>query len=120
MSLTLKKRNVNVCRLVCQEKKRFTVEGEVSVPDIKPDMLNLVNVYADCFITGKEVLDNRVKVEGNVDTYLIYLADDEEGAVRSITYSFPFVEYVEAPGVVEGTKVSLKSQVVRSRSKSNS
>ncbi len=105
------KNSLNACQLVCEDKKRFVVEGEVNVPDIKPDILNVVHVFADGFISGKEIVDNRVKVEGVMDVYFVYLAEDEEGATRSIMYPLRFTEYLEAPGVGDASMIDLDCTV---------
>ncbi len=112
MNLEMTKSSLQLCQLICDEKKRFLVEGEVNVPDIKPDLLNLVHVYADSFITGREVMEGRVKIEGVVDTYLIYLAEDEEGSTKSITYSFHFTEYFDIPDVTENSLFSINAHVL--------
>lgn len=108
MNIETIKENVNTSKYIGHEKKKVNVEGEVNVPDIKPDILSIINVTADAFITKKEVVDNKVKVDGIVETYIIYLSDDDTSSLRSITNTFNFTEYIDLFGVTDNSFVKLK------------
>lgn len=108
MNIETIKENVNTSKYIGHEKKKINVEGDVNVPDIKPDILSIINVTADAFITKKEVVDNKVKVDGVVETYIIYLADDDNGSLRSITNTFNFTEYIDLFGITDDSFAKLK------------
>lgn len=93
------------------EKKKFEVEGEVNVPDIKPDILSVINVSGRCFVNKKELLDNKLKVEGTLDIFVIYLSDDEKNSLHGINNTLNFVEYVDLPEITNDVFVSLKSRM---------
>ena len=73
MNIETIKENLNTTNYIGHEKKKINIEGEVNVPDIKPDILSIINVSDRAFITNKSVVDGRVKVEGTVDVFIIYL-----------------------------------------------
>lgn len=108
MNIETIKENVNTSKYIGHEKKRVSVEGEVNVPDIKPDILSIINVIADAFINKKEIVDNKIRVDGTVETYIIYLSDDDTGSLRSITNTFNFTEYIDLFGVTDDSFVKLK------------
>ena len=110
MNIETIKENVNTCKYIGHERKRITVEGEVNVPDIKPDILSIINVSSKTFITKKEITDNKIKIDGVVEVCIIYLSDDEGGSIRSITNTFNFTEYVELFGLTEDSFVKLKAE----------
>ena len=122
MNLETVQNSLDTCLLVCNKREKITVEGELIVNDIKPDILNLLNLSANCFITNQEVMENRVKVEGVVDVYIIYLADDESNSIRGLNQSIEFTEYFDAMGVTSQSLLktsceinSLDAKVVNSR-----
>ena len=84
---------MNTTNYIGHEKKKINIEGEVNVPDIKPDILSIINVSDRAFITNKSVVDGRVKVEGTVDVFIIYLSDDEHSTLHGINNTFNFTEY---------------------------
>ena len=84
------KENICVNKIVGQKKDFIFVEGDVIVPDVKPDILNTVSTTGNAFIYKKEVTDGKIKLEGSVDAYVIYLADDDTGSTRGINTSINF------------------------------
>ena len=93
MNIETIKENLNTTNYIGHEKKKINIEGEVNVPDIKPDILSIINVSDRAFITNKSVVDGRVKVEGTVDVFIIYLSDDEHSTLHGINNTFNFTEY---------------------------
>ena len=61
MNIETIKENVNASTYIGHEKRKFNVEGEVNVPDIKPDILSIINVSGRAYVTNKEIVDGRVK-----------------------------------------------------------
>ena len=108
MNIETIKENVNTSKYIGHERKKITIEGEVNVPDIKPDILSIINVTGDVFINKKEVVDNKIRLDGTVEVYIIYLSDDESSSLRSITNTFNFTEYIDLLGVTEDSFIKLK------------
>ena len=49
--------NLSVNRLVSEKNEVIFVEGDMIVPDSKPDILNTINTSGNLFIYKKEVID---------------------------------------------------------------
>lgn len=99
---------INASNYIGHEKKKFDVEGEVNVPDIKQDILSIINVSGRCYISNKEILDGKIKIEGSVDVFVIYLSDDEQGTLHGINSVLNFAEYVDLPGISKESFLKLK------------
>lgn len=84
------KENICVNKIVGQKKDFIFVEGDAIVPDIKPDILNTISTTGNAYIYKKEVSDGKIKMEGTIDAYVIYLADDDMGSTRGINTSINF------------------------------
>ena len=90
MQLDANKEKICINQLVGQKNDILEVEGDAIVNDIKPDILNVISVNGNVSVYKREVLDGKIKLEGAVNVYVIYLADDETGSVRSLNTSVDF------------------------------
>ena len=80
------------------------------MPDIKPDILSIINVSGRAYVTNKEIVDGRVKVDGTVDVFIIYLSDDEQSTLRGINNTFSYTEYIDLPGVTNDAFLKTKCE----------
>ena len=68
------KQNITLSKIIGQRKEKFVVEGDVIVPDIKPDILNIINVSGNVCIYKKVITNGKVRFDGCLEVYIIYLA----------------------------------------------
>ena len=90
MLLETEKENVCINQLVGQKKDEIVVEGDVIVNDIKPDILSIISTSGIPCIYKKEVMDGKIKIDGSINTYIIYLADSDENEARSLNTVLDF------------------------------
>lgn len=108
--LEVEKDNLCIHRIVGEKVDNIMVEGDVIVPDIKPDCLRVIHTSGNVCIYKKEVLDGKVKIEGCINTYVMYLADDEQNSVRSLNTSIGFTEIFQLEEAKVG--MSLEEQTL--------
>jgi LysM repeat protein len=89
-------------RVIGHEKIVELVEGDIIVPDIKPDILSLIKVDGNVYLTRKELYDGKIHVEGNVDVYAIYMSDTGENTIRGINAVLNFSENIDIPKCRDG------------------
>jgi hypothetical protein len=77
MQLDINKESVCINKIVGQKTQNITVEEDMIVPDIKPDILNIINTNGNVCIYKKEVLEGKIRIDGEVQVYIIYLAENE-------------------------------------------
>ena len=99
MAIETLKENLCVNQIVGKAKENIVVEGDVIIPDIKPDILSSINTCGNVCIYKKEVLDNKVRIEGGVQVYIMYLADDENSSVRGINTIIDFSQNIDMENV---------------------
>lgn len=113
MAIETIKESLLVSKLIGHEKLTEMVEGDIIVPDIKPDILSVIKVDGNVYVTKKELLEGKVKLEGVVDVYAIYISDNESNAVKGINASLNFTEMIDVPycnmGMIPIVKHELKS-----------
>ena len=90
MLLETEKENVCINQIVGQKRDEIVVEGDVIVNDIKPDVLSIVSASGIPFVYKKEVMDGKIRLDGSMNIYVIYLADSEDSTVRSINTVLDF------------------------------
>ena len=90
MLLETEKESVCINQLVGQKKEEITVEGDVIVNDVKPDVLSIISASGVPCVYKKEVMDGKIKLDGSINTYIVYLADSSEGEVRSLNTVLDF------------------------------
>ena len=90
MLLETEKESVCINQLVGQKKEEIIVQGDVIVNDIKPDVLSIISTSGIPCIYKKEVMDGKIKLDGSINTYIIYLADSDNSSVRSLNTVLDF------------------------------
>ncbi len=88
------KESVCINQIVGQKKENNVIEGDMIVPDIKPDILNTIEANGNICIYRKEVQDGKVRIDGTIQIDIIYLADNEEGSIRGLHTSLDFSQTI--------------------------
>lgn len=102
MEVDVTKQNVTVNKLVSTKKEIVTIEGDMIVPDVKPDILNTIDTVGNVCIYKKEVLDGKVRFDGSVNLNVIYLADSDTDTTRGLTNSLDFTQIIDVENCMSG------------------
>jgi len=95
MEVDVTKQNIMVNKLVSRKKEIVIIEGDMIVPDVKPDILNTIDAVGNVCIYKKEVLDGKVRFDGSINLNLIYLADIETDITRGLTNTLDFTQVID-------------------------
>ena len=117
MVVDTNKENLCINKLIATKKEIIMLEGDVIVPDSKPDILSTICTSGVACIYRKEVLEEKVKIDGNINTYIMYLADDEKDRVRGINTNLDFSENINIKGAKEGMdcKICVKTKSIETK-----
>lgn len=99
---------INSTKTISHEKRIKVVEGDMSVPDIKPDILSLVSVDNEVYITKQQIENNKLNIEGMVDICAIYMSEDETGSLKSLNNVYNFYDTLDIENLNENSIVDLK------------
>lgn len=108
MEVQVSKENICINKLVAEKKELIFVHNDMIVPDSKPDILNTINVTGNVCICKKEIMDDKVKIDGNINTYIMYLPDSKDDNLRAINCNLDFSESLSVPGAREGMILNTK------------
>lgn len=95
MEVETTKQNLKINKLVTTKQKTVIVDGDIIVPDVKPDILNTIDSTGNICIYKKEVLDGKVRFDGGINLYLIYLADSEGDSTRGLNTTLDFTQIID-------------------------
>ena len=113
MAVETKKNSLCINQIIEQKNESVIVEGDSIIPDIKPDILSAISTSGTVCIYKKEILEGKVRIDGSINTYIMYLADDENGGIRSINSNIDFTQLIDVSkaknDMLLETNVMLKS-----------
>ncbi len=111
MSLELLKEAVRLNRPIGEDSTQTIVENDIIVPDIKPDIARILLLDGDAWISGAETAAGKVLINGTVRYKILYISDDPDQLVKSITTSTGFQYSMDIPDTRQGMQCSVKCDI---------
>lgn len=111
MVVETSKENLNINKIVCEREKLIYVEGDIIVPDAKPDILNTINTSGNICIYKKELFENKIKLDGGINVYIMYMPDSSNDIVRGINTNLDFSEVFDAPNCRENMILDINAEL---------
>ena len=105
--MEITKETVKINKVICEKKEIINVQGDMIVPDSKPDILNTITSTGNICIYKKEINEGKLRVDGNIITYIMYLADDEKNSIRGLNTTLDFSETISVPELQLGMNVEI-------------
>ncbi|MFZ5968807.1 MAG: DUF3794 and LysM peptidoglycan-binding domain-containing protein [Bacillota bacterium] len=103
MAVELIRDLLKIDQVIGEEETQAIVEGDIVVPDVKPDISRILSVDGIVNITGKEAVQDKIIVDGVVHFKILYAAEDEEQPVYSMNASAGFSQNID----IENTTPSM-------------
>ena len=111
---------ININKRVVNKTNTFQVINDIIVPDIKPDIINIISTNGIPYIYKQDCENGRVKMDGSIDCYIVYLSVD--GDTRSIQTTLSFSNILENNNIKNSSNVrykieleSLESKIINER-----
>lgn len=90
MALDLLKEVIKLNRVVGTESSQGIIENDIIVPDTKPDVLKILIIDGEIGETHAEIHQDKMVVSGTLRIKILYIADNQEGTIKSIEAENPF------------------------------
>ena len=107
MEINTTKETLNVNKVICEKKEVINIQGDMIVPDSKPDILNTITTNGIPCIYKKEIMEGKIRIDGNIMTYIMYLADGNTDNIRGLNTGLDFSETISIPELEMGMDVEL-------------
>ncbi|WAM36650.1 DUF3794 domain-containing protein [Caldicellulosiruptor acetigenus] len=113
-SLALEKRfeKVEYMNVYGTDSQKVIVEGEILLPEIKPDAVKVLQTDSEILITNVEVLNDKVIVQGEIEFRVIYLSSDPQRKVASVSSSAEFSKTFDMLGVRPTMAYEVKDDLI--------
>lgn len=111
MSLELIRETFKTNHIVGQGDTHTVIENDIIVPDSKPDISRILLLDGDVFVTGTEVLQDRITVNGSLAYKILYIPDDAEQPVKGINARSPFSVDLDIDNARQGMKSKVKCNI---------
>ena len=91
------KENVQYEQLLRESFNNTVLKGEYLIKDSHPDVQKILGVEAKARIISKEILADKVMIEGQINYSVLYLSEDESGIerVNSVDLTEKFADYLD-------------------------
>ncbi len=99
MAVNLVKELLRLNRMVGEENIQAIVEGDIVVPDSKPDISRVLSVKSKVNISDKEIIQGKVMVDGIVNFEILYTCQGGDQPVHNMNASAGFSEGIEIQGI---------------------
>ena len=99
MLVELVKESITSDLVIGQDMTQTIIEGDILVPDSKPDIARVISVDGLIQMTKKEVAENKIGVEGNIKFKILYVSDKGEEPLYCIDSSTVFKQSIPLQGV---------------------
>ena len=94
-SIDVIKENVQFEQLLRESNSNTVLKDEYLIPDTHPDVQEILNVEARPMITNKELIGDKIVIEGKVEYTVIYLAKEDGLVVNSVNYNQGFTNNID-------------------------
>lgn len=111
MDINITKESLDVNKTICEKKEVINVQGDMIVPDSKPDILNTINTSGNVCIYKKEIMEGKIRIDGNILTYIMYLADGSTDNIRGLNTNLDFSETINIPELQTGMDADLNTSI---------
>lgn len=77
----------------CEMRKVIKLSGDILVPDVKPDIINIIGTNGLCCLKKEDFSEGRIRLEGNWNGIVIYLSD--LGEIKALNANLDFLDSIE-------------------------
>ena len=99
MALELVRESIDCEQLLGENTVDTVIRDEYIIPDTHPDTSEILMLDAKPTIINKEVMQDKVYVEGQIEYNLLYLAKGEENrGIHNVVYTGKFSDYITVNG----------------------
>jgi len=109
--VSIEKEELCLAEIVSENKSQITLKETIVIDENAPDMSELFNAMGKLSLSGGDVSDDHIVVEGVVISNILYLADNEEQPVCCAQHEAPFRHTLEVRGAKAGMGLDVEMDI---------
>ncbi len=106
-NLNLHKIPIKYPKLVCRNKNQTPIKEVVQLDEGSPDMLQIYRVAGKPYLDKLKVMDDKVMVEGVIETNVLYVAESDNTPLFSFNSIIPYKQFIETKGASKDMDVNI-------------
>jgi len=103
----LMKETIILNQNIGKETAQVLLEGDIIVPDVKPDMSVILKTDAEVCFDKTEISDGKVHFNGNLNLQALYSAKGSDKPIHSMSSSASFDDFLNIEGISKDMWVEL-------------
>ena len=92
--MELIKKNIHMNKLKCKSNLQLTLDDDFNVPDVKPDINQIITEQGDVKINDVRAMNGKLLVKGALVFNVLYLSDGDQRPVHNLSGEIPFDEVI--------------------------
>ena len=92
--MELVKKNVHMNKLKCKSTVQLTLDDDFNVPDVKPDIEQIIKDQATIVLHDVKPMNGKVVIKGALCFNVLYISDRSSRPIHNISGELPFEETV--------------------------
>lgn len=95
----LTRKEITIDKKVGSETSQILIEGDIIVPDTKPDIDTILKTTANSYIDSKEIANEKINFKGNLGIHMLYIAKGEHKPIYSMQTNVPINDFINMEGI---------------------
>ena len=92
--MELIKKNIHMNKLKCKSTLQLTLDDDFNVPDVKPDIDQIITGQGEIKINDMKAMNGKLLVKGVLRFNVLYLSEGDQRPVQNLTGELPFDEVI--------------------------
>ena len=109
MSKIIGKERIALNKFLGREAAQVLLEGDIIVPDVKPDIARIIKADASAVFSRTEVQADKAAYWGRLDIRILYF--DSDTIVHNLNISSPIEDFINIEGATKDSWVTLTSSI---------
>lgn len=102
MSLDYSYKDIEWCQGVFHKSDECFCDCNIIVPDSMDDIAKIISIKALPAVSDTKCENGKISVNGQVKITLLYIGENENGKIFTLTVSQPFSHIITAPDITDG------------------
>ena len=111
MSDNLVMKNIFLNKKIGSQETQILLEGDIIVPDVKPDMVSILQTQSDVFIEKTSILQDKINFIGKLNIQILYLAKLNENKICSINHVSQIDDFINIDNINPQMFCDLKANI---------
>ena len=100
--MNIDKEKIIFNQVVAKQKITFSIEDNIIIPDVNPDILSVINSSSNLYVYKRELNNGKVKFDGGIQLDIAYIADDESNNIRALHTALDFSKSIDVDNIEDG------------------